>query len=154
MRNSFRLAFAACATLSLGLPLPAGSAPEPGADAPRNYVQHLRYVESDLMKLGDGSVEAGMNAVGADGYALFAVTSRENGASGWFIFKRPPVAQGAEPPRYAYRILQGSDLSQGRPFAEGMAEFERGGWELQAFTTTPTGALGWYYFMRDATGPR
>lgn len=113
--------------------------------------QHVRMDEVELAKLGGGSVEAGMNKLGAKGYELFIVTSSMKTAqAGYHFFKRPPWNKPLARPAVEYlRVDAGAIAKRGNgSFNDGLTEIERDRWELVAITTSETGACGLHYFRR------
>lgn len=107
--------------------------------------QHVRMDSSELRALGNGSVEAGLNALGAQGYELFLVTSNaETAAAGFHYLKRPPWNRPMPRPKVQYRVV---DPVQ---FRDGLTEIEKENWELVAVTSTKNGGVLTHYFRRMA----
>lgn len=153
MRTSLWLGLLAFpAALAAGPPPLPGKVPE--SAGPASHWRHLRIDAVGLRALGNGTVEDGMNVLGAQGYSLFTVVSMPSGSSGWFLFKLAPQPQQIPVPRYTYRIRQDSDFSGDGGFDAGLAAFEREGWELRAITARDNGGVGWYYFVRDDSDAR
>lgn len=123
----------------------------PPPDSLESYTwQHVVLDEPGLTRRGNGSFEAGMNALGELGYELFLVTcNNENGAAAYHYFKRPPSNRPTRP-HYEYRRLDYGAIVQlgNSDFKEGLNAIEKEKWELIAVTQLKTGAVGFHYFKR------
>jgi hypothetical protein len=113
------------------------------------------YVRRDgeaLAKLGGGNAIAGMNKLGDLSYELFIVTTSGNdGAAGWFIFRKFPWNLPIDRPKFEYRQMDGSSIASlaNNSFDDGLTRLSREGWQLMAVTNAKAGDIGWYYFMRE-----
>ena len=120
--------------------------------APTNKtVEHARKDEDSLRKIGKDSIDAGLNAYGALGFELFAVTSiPDTGAAGFHYLKRQPWTAETPRPAFEYKRLDSGEIEKlgAGEFGAGLAVLEQDNWELVALTTNAKGAVGFHYFKR------
>lgn len=113
--------------------------------------QHVRMDEMELSKLGGGSVEEGLNALGDEGYELFIVTSViESGGAGYHFFKRPPWDKPFPRLKLGYKRADTKEITElgGASYKDGLTKMEKEWWELVAVTVKKDGGVGYHYFMR------
>ncbi len=129
----------------------AASAPAQTIAPTNKTVEHVRKDEDSLRKIGKDSIDAGLNAYGALGFELFAVTSiPETGAAGFHYLKRQPWTAETLRPMFEYKRLDSGEIEKlgAGEFGAGLAELEKDNWELVALTTNAKGAVGFHYFKR------
>lgn len=127
-----------------------GTAPD---SAPNS--SNFEYVRRDLdalSKLGGGDAIAGMNKLGDLSYELYIVTTvNDQGAPGWFIFRKFPWNLPIDRPKFEYRQLDSGSIATlaNNSFDDGLTKLSREGWQLMAITNQKAGGIGWYYFMHE-----
>jgi hypothetical protein len=114
--------------------------------------QYARKDENGLMKIGNGSLEGGLNVLGEMGYELFIVTtSSDKGAAGYHYFRRSPWQRPmGNRPRLEYKRIDSASLEElgSGSFDDGLTKLEKEHWQLIAVTTVKGGGVGYHYFMR------
>ncbi|MCU0573433.1 MAG: hypothetical protein MUC41_10605 [Syntrophobacteraceae bacterium] len=125
----------------------------PPTDNPNSTTwQYVRKDEGELVSMGGGSVEKGMNLLGDMGYELFIVTSAiDSGKAGYHFFRRPPCCPpGMQRPRIEYRRADSGEITKegNGSYQDGLNKIDTSRWELVTVTSTAQGAVGFHYFMR------
>ena len=117
----------------------------PGASAPPTSTdpRSLRMGAGQVIELGGGSEEKGLDDLGERGLQLVCVTYGQNNATYHMYFR-------CEGLPLEYRVLSEAQIDQlgGGDFNAGLKVLDDGYYKLRAVTHSPTGAAGWHYFSR------
>ncbi len=115
----------------------------PGAPPPSSDPKSLRMTAAQLIQMGGGSEEKGLDELGDRGLELVAITFSDLNSTQYLYFREGGML-------LEYRVIADADISRlgDGDFNAGLKVLDEGYFKLVAVTHSRDGTPGWHYFMR------